>query len=196
MGRNKLERFRQNEANANVVQPGKENFEKIKGNWKSVQFKSNAPLVVELACGRGEFTVGQARVDASKNFVGVDIKGSRIWKGSTIAIAEGLENVAFLRTQIELLEDSFEEKEIDELWITFPDPRPKDRDERKRLTSPKFLEMYKKSWAGRGMYISKQIIPDFMNTLSTCLKVEKTLSFIKIRETSTNRNGKTSIMVL
>lgn len=150
MGRNKLERFRQNEENANVVQPGKDIFEKIKGNWKSMQFKSEAPLVVELACGRGEFTVGQARVDASKNFVGVDIKGSRIWKGSSIAIAEGLENVAFLRTQIELLEDSFEEKEIDELWITFPDPRPKDRDERKRLTSPKFLEMYKKIMGREG----------------------------------------------
>lgn len=144
MGRNKLERFRQNEENANVVQPGKEIFDKIKGNWKRLQFQRNAPLVVELACGRGEFTVGQARVDPAKSFVGVDIKGSRIWKGSSIAIAEGLENVAFLRTQIELLEDSFEEKEIDELWITFPDPRPKDRDERKRLTSPKFLEMYKK----------------------------------------------------
>lgn len=80
----------------------------------------------------------------------MDIKGSRIWKGSSIAIAEGLENVAFLRTQIELLEDSFEEKEIDELWITFPDPRPKDRDERKRLTSPKFLEMYKKIMGREG----------------------------------------------
>jgi tRNA (guanine-N7-)-methyltransferase len=144
MGRNKLERFRQNEENPNVVQPGKENFEKIKGAWKHLQFQREAPLVVELACGRGEFTVGQARVYPEKNFVGVDIKGSRIWKGSSIATAEGLENVAFLRTQIELLEVSFAENEIDELWITFPDPRPKDREERKRLTSARFLEMYKK----------------------------------------------------
>ena len=144
MGRNKLERFRQIEENTNVIQPGKEIFEKIKGNWKAVQFQNEAPLVVELACGRGEFTVGQARVEPEKNYVGVDIKGGRIWKGSSIAIAEGLKNVAFLRTQIELIEASFEVDEIDELWITFPDPRPKDRDERKRLTAPKFLEMYKK----------------------------------------------------
>jgi hypothetical protein len=94
---------------------------------------NNRPLVVELACGRGEFTVGLARVDASKNFIGVDIKGSRIWKGSTIAAEESLLNVAFLRTQIELLDQSFAEGEISELWITFPDPRPKDRDEKRRL---------------------------------------------------------------
>ncbi|GEO20126.1 tRNA (guanosine(46)-N7)-methyltransferase TrmB [Cyclobacterium qasimii] len=150
MGRNKLERFRQIEENTNVIQPGKESFEKIKGNWKADQFQNEAPMVVELACGRGEFTVGQARVEPNKNFVGVDIKGGRIWKGSTIAIAEGLQNVAFLRAQIELIEESFDEGEIDELWITFPDPRPKDREERKRLTSPKFLERYKKIMTPKG----------------------------------------------
>jgi tRNA (guanine-N7-)-methyltransferase len=150
MGRNKLERFRQNEENPNVVQPGKENFEGIKGEWKHLQFQNEAPLVVELACGRGEFTVGQARVYPEKNFVGVDIKGSRIWKGSSIATDEGLENVAFLRTQIELLDASFAENEIDELWITFPDPRSKDRDERKRLTSARFLEVYRKIMDPKG----------------------------------------------
>ncbi|MDN3690198.1 tRNA (guanosine(46)-N7)-methyltransferase TrmB [Cyclobacterium jeungdonense] len=143
MGRNKLERFRQNEANPNVVQPGKERFEKIKGNWKELQFQNNHPLVVELACGRGEFTVGLARHYPEKNFVGVDIKGSRIWKGSSQASEEGLENVAFLRTQIENLEASFAPGEVDELWITFPDPRPKERDEKRRLTSPRFLQIYR-----------------------------------------------------
>ncbi|AWW28802.1 tRNA (guanosine(46)-N7)-methyltransferase TrmB [Echinicola strongylocentroti] len=143
MGRNKLARFKANEENRNVVQEGKEIFEHIKGNWRTDQFKNEQPIVVELACGRGEFTVGLAREYPEQNFIGVDIKGARIWKGSTIAIQEGLENVAFLRTQIELLDRFFAEKEISELWITFPDPRPRDGDEKKRLTSPRFLEMYK-----------------------------------------------------
>ncbi|MBD8489362.1 tRNA (guanosine(46)-N7)-methyltransferase TrmB [Echinicola sp. CAU 1574] len=151
MGRNKLARFKANEENRNVVQEGKEIFERIKGNWGKEQFHNDQPLVVELACGRGEFTVGLAREYPEQNFIGVDIKGSRIWKGSTIAIAEGLENVAFLRTQIELLERFFDEKEIDELWITFPDPRPRDGDEKKRLTSPRFLEMYKPMIKGDGI---------------------------------------------
>jgi tRNA (guanine-N7-)-methyltransferase len=143
MSRRKLQRFQENEVNRNVVQPGKDVFDKIKGNWNSIQFENNNPIVVELACGRGEFTVGLARHYIRKNFIGVDIKGSRIWKGSTIAISEGLENVAFLRTQIQLLEKSFSPNEISELWITFPDPFPRDGDEKRRLTSPKFLEMYK-----------------------------------------------------
>lgn len=143
MGRNKLARFKQNEENNNVIQEGKPFFEEIKGNWKSTQFKNENPIVVELACGRGEFTVGLARENSSQNFIGVDIKGSRIWKGSTIAISEGLDNVAFLRTQIEQLDKFFGASEIHELWITFPDPRPREGDEKKRLTSPRFLEMYK-----------------------------------------------------
>jgi tRNA (guanine-N7-)-methyltransferase len=143
MSRRKLERFKQNEQSRNVIQPGKELFETIKGKWKSVQFENQNPIVVELACGRGEFTVGLAREYPGSNFIGVDIKGSRIWKGSTIAIAEGLYNVAFLRTQIQLLDRYFDKDEIAELWITFPDPFPREGDEKRRLTSPKFLEMYK-----------------------------------------------------
>lgn len=143
MGRKKLERFKQNEINRNVVQQGKDIFDHIKGAWNKEQFQNDHPLTVELACGRGEFTVGLARQYPERNFVGVDIKGSRIWKGSTIAIAEGLENVAFLRSQIEVLDKFFDQEEIDELWITFPDPRPREGDEKKRLTSLKFLDMYK-----------------------------------------------------
>ncbi|EON76717.1 tRNA (guanine46-N7-)-methyltransferase [Lunatimonas lonarensis] len=143
MGRKKLERFRQNEENRNVVQPGKDLYEKIKGCWNDF-FGNDHPITVELACGRGEFTVGLARNYPNRNFIGMDIKGSRIWKGSTMAIQENLPNVAFLRGQIERLEDFFGEGEISELWITFPDPRPKDRDEKRRLTSPRFLEMYEK----------------------------------------------------
>ncbi|NVJ86082.1 MAG: tRNA (guanosine(46)-N7)-methyltransferase TrmB [Algoriphagus sp.] len=143
MSRKKLVRFKANEENPNVIQAGKPIFEEIKGNWKNGQFLNEYPLVVELACGRGEFTVGLARVFPEQNFIGVDIKGSRIWKGSSTATAEGLQNVAFLRTQIQQLDKFFAPGEIDELWITFPDPFPRDGDEKRRLTSPRFLDMYK-----------------------------------------------------
>ena len=136
-------RFKANEENPNVVQEGKPIFEEIKGQWRSRQFQNQNPLVVELACGRGEFTVGLAQVFPHQNFIGVDIKGSRIWKGSSTATEEGLENVAFLRTQIQLLDKFFDQGEIDELWITFPDPFPRDGDEKRRLTSDRFLDMYR-----------------------------------------------------
>ncbi|MEX2592782.1 MAG: tRNA (guanosine(46)-N7)-methyltransferase TrmB [Anditalea sp.] len=151
MGRNKLARFKQNEINRNVVQEGKDIFTRIKGHWNKEQFQNNQPLVVELACGRGEFTVGMARVIPNQNFIGVDIKGSRIWKGSITALEEDLNNVAFLRSQIETLDDFFDVGEISELWITFPDPRPREGDEKKRLTSPRFLDMYKLMIKKRGI---------------------------------------------
>ncbi|TDK48161.1 tRNA (guanosine(46)-N7)-methyltransferase TrmB [Algoriphagus formosus] len=143
MSRKKLVRFKANEENPNVVQEGKPIFEEIKGQWRARQFQNQNPLIVELACGRGEFTVGLARVFPHQNFIGVDIKGSRIWKGSSTATEEGLENVAFLRTQIQLLDKFFDQGEIDELWITFPDPFPRDGDEKRRLTSDRFLDMYR-----------------------------------------------------
>ncbi|MCH7409828.1 tRNA (guanosine(46)-N7)-methyltransferase TrmB [Belliella sp. DSM 111904] len=143
MGRNKLQRFKENEENRNVIQSGKPIFENIKGKWNTDQFQNENPIVVELACGRGEFTVGLAREYPAQNFIGVDIKGSRIWKGSKTALEEGLENVAFLRTQIQQLSEFFDTEEISELWITFPDPFPRDGDEKRRLTSPRFLDMYK-----------------------------------------------------
>ena len=142
--KSKLERFRQNTERRNVIEPGKPIFEQIKGKWQEMYFKNGHPITVEMGCGRGEYTVGLARLFPERNFVGVDVKGSRIWKGSSIADAEGLDNVAFLRIRILDIDKYFAEGEADEIWITFPDPRPKDRDVKRRLTSPRFLDLYKK----------------------------------------------------
>ncbi len=137
-------RFADNERAANVIQPGKPLFATLKGQWQPAYFKNDHPLTLELACGRGEYTVGLARLFPQRNFVGVDIKGDRLWKGSQAALAEGLANVGFLRTFVHNLEDFFAEDEVAEIWLTFPDPRPKDRDERRRLTHKRFMETYKK----------------------------------------------------
>lgn len=139
----KQERFKIIEERSNVIEPSKPVYQTIKGNWCS-HFKNSLPITVELACGRGEYSVGLGKFFPMRNFIGVDIKGERIWKGSTLALEQNLNNVSFLRTQILLLENFFSEAEIDEIWITFPDPRPRKRDIKRRLTSPRFLEIYKK----------------------------------------------------
>ncbi|MEO9804857.1 MAG: tRNA (guanosine(46)-N7)-methyltransferase TrmB [Reichenbachiella sp.] len=144
MGRKKLERFQDNAERYNVVQDGKDNFGRLIGKWRTEHFKNDHDLVVELGCGRGEYTVGLGEKIQDKNFVGVDIKGSRIWVGSSYALENGLNNVAFLRTQIELLDKHFGEQEISEIWVTFPDPRPKDKDEKRRLIAPRYLDTYRK----------------------------------------------------
>ena len=119
-------------------------YERICGHWNSLFFNNERPITLELACGRGEYTVGLAKLFPDRNFVGVDIKGERIWKGSTWAVEEALSNVGFLRTQILMIERFFQPGEVDEIWLTFPDPRPRKRDVKRRLTSPRFFEMYKK----------------------------------------------------
>jgi tRNA (guanine-N7-)-methyltransferase len=143
MSRKKLERFRSNTESANVIESGKEIYTNIKGKWRAFFGNANE-LVLEVGCGRGEYTTGLAALYPHKNFIGTDIKGSRIWKGSTVANQSNMNHVAFLRTMIQNLEDFFEEGELDEIWITFPDPRPKDTEIRLRLTNERFLTMYKK----------------------------------------------------
>ncbi len=141
--RQKQKRFSENFARKNVLEPGKELYEKIKGNWRSTMFGNENDLVVELGCGKGEYTIGLSRVFPDRNFIGIDIKGDRIWVGSKTAEDEKLTNVAFLRTQLLYFEKFFEEGEVSEMWLTFPDPRPRDRDEKRRLTFPRYLNLYK-----------------------------------------------------
>ena len=119
-------------------------FINIKGRWRVSQFKNDNPVVLELGCGRGEYTIGFARQITHKNFIGIDIKGSRLWAGAKIADDEDLINAAFLRIQLHQLDDFFEEEEVDQIWIIHPDPRPKKRDIRRRLTNPRYLDLYKK----------------------------------------------------
>lgn len=140
----KLERFRIIEARDNVIERTKDIYDSIKGKWRTSYFKNDNPITLELACGRGEYSVNLAKRFPEKNFIGVDIKGERIWKGSTLALENQLTNVAFLRTPILLIESFFEPGEIDEIWITFPDPRPRKRDIKRRLTSPRYMNIYKK----------------------------------------------------
>lgn len=140
----KQERFTIIKDYQNVIEPSKPAYKDIKGRWREDFFKNSNPITLELACGRGEYTIGLARLFPEKNFIGVDIKGERLWKGSSIALEESLMNAAFLRTQILLIENFFEPAEVSEIWLTFPDPRPRKRDVKRRLTSPRFIEIYKK----------------------------------------------------
>ncbi len=146
--KNKLKRFKENETFANVVQPSRdaifEGTTELKGNWNKDFFKNDNPIVLELGCGKGEYSVSLARKHPDKNFIGVDIKGARFWRGAKTALEEGLNNVGFLRIQIELVDRLFEENEVDEIWITFPDPQIKYKRTKHRLTNPDFLAMYRK----------------------------------------------------
>ncbi len=144
MSRNKKLRYAQNAESDLVLEPGKELFEVIKGNWNKLFFDNSNDIVVEFACGRGEYTTNLASRQPNRNFIGVDIKGARLWMGCKEVKNSDLQNVGFLRTDILMAQELFAENEVSEIWITFPDPRPKARDEKKRLTSPRFLEMYKK----------------------------------------------------
>ncbi|MCB0468893.1 MAG: tRNA (guanosine(46)-N7)-methyltransferase TrmB [Aequorivita sp.] len=146
--KNKLKRFRDNETFSNVVQPSREevlgNSLKLKGNWRKDFFKNKNPLVLELGCGKGEYSVNLAKTNPDVNFLGIDIKGARFWKGAKTALEKGLHNVGFLRTQIELVDHIFDENEVDEIWITFPDPQIKYKRTKHRLTNQDFLRKYKK----------------------------------------------------
>lgn len=153
--KNKLKRFRENESFENVVQPSREEITEsiypLKGNWNRDFFKNDNPIVLELGCGKGEYSVALAREYPQKNFLGIDIKGARFWRGAKTAFEEGLENVGFMRTQIELIDQIFAEGEVDEIWITFPDPQIKYKRTKHRLTNSDFLQKYKEVLKPGGM---------------------------------------------
>ncbi len=146
MGKDKLRRFAENLTFECFVQPEFDDiFHKdhpLKGNWRKEFFKNDNPIVLELGCGKGEYTVALAKNDNDRNYIGVDIKGARMWRGAKSATESGMKNVGFLRTRIEFILSFFAPGEIDEIWITFPDPQLKTRRAKKRLTAPPFLEFY------------------------------------------------------
>ena len=153
MGKGKLKKFRENETFSCLVQPTTEEVlhcdHPLKGRWKSEMFHNDHPIVLELGCGKGEYTVALGERFPDKNYIGIDIKGARLWKGAKYATQQSLGNVAFLRTRIEFIESLFAPGEIDEIWITFADPQ--ERKPRKRLTHPRFLESYRRILAPGGI---------------------------------------------
>lgn len=146
--KNKLKRFKENETFTNVFQPTREEVVgdqfPLRGKWSSDFFKNDNPIVLELGCGKGEYSVGLAERFPEKNFIGIDIKGARFWRGAKTAVESGMNNVAFVRTQIELINHIFAEYEVSEIWITFPDPQIKYKRTKHRMTNAEFLERYKK----------------------------------------------------
>lgn len=166
MARQKLVQYAHNFMVENILQEGKELYANIRGKWNELFFKNNNPIVAELGCGRGEYTTGLAQHFPDKNFVGVDIKGNRLWKGSVDALENNLTNVGFLRTYINNLDYFFDANELSEIWITFPDPRPKGYDRHRRLTSAKFMTMYQKILNPNGIvHLKTDSEPLFENTL-------------------------------
>jgi tRNA (guanine-N7-)-methyltransferase len=153
--KNKLKRFKENETFTNVFQPTREEVVAdqfpLKGKWNRDFFKNDHPIVLELGCGKGEYSVGLAQRSPTKNFIGIDIKGARFWRGAKTAVENGLHNVAFVRTQIELIEHCFAANEVSEIWITFPDPQIKYKRTKHRMTNAAFLDNYKKILKPNGL---------------------------------------------
>jgi tRNA (guanine-N7-)-methyltransferase len=155
VGKNKVARWRELTSFDNVIQPeigevsGKDH--PVKGRWNKEIFKNENPVVLELGCGKGEYTVGLATRFPDKNYIGIDIKGARMWRGAKTSNEMKLPNVAFLRTRIEFINSFFRTEEVDEIWITFPDPHPGRRNSNKRLTSPWYLNSYRQFLKNNGI---------------------------------------------
>lgn len=153
--KNKLKRFSENETFDNVFQPTRDEVVgdqfPLKGKWNKEFFKNDNPIVLELGCGKGEYSVGLAERFPEKNFIGIDIKGARFWRGAKTAVETGMNNVAFVRTQIELIHHIFTQNEVSEIWITFPDPQIKYKRTKHRMTNSAFLDNYKKILKPNGL---------------------------------------------
>ena len=155
MTRRKLEHYKFSAEAANVIEAGKPLYTTVKGNWNKSYFQNDNPIVAELACGKGEYTIGLGKQFPEKNFIGMDIKGDRIARGSLIAMENGLTNVAFLRAGIQYADEFFADQELSEIWVIHPDPQVRDRDENKRLTNPTFLARYARYLKPGGMFYLK-----------------------------------------
>lgn len=155
MGQKKLQRFSEIKTFSNVL----EYPENIQGKWNGF-FQNKNPIILELACGKGEYAVGLAKLHPEKNFIGVDIKGNRLWVGAKFSLENHLKNVAFLRTQIDKISQYFLKDEVDEIWITFPDPQLRFSKAKKRLTHPKFLRLYQQILKADGKIHLKTDSPD------------------------------------
>ena len=163
MGRQKLKRFEENKILNNLFQPTWEDLQAgffLKGKWRELYFKNENPIVLELGCGKGEYTLGLAEAFPDKNFIGMDLKGSRLWVGCKASVEKGLANTAFIRRHISGIEYLFDKDEADEIWITFPDPHLKERMSNKRLTSPEFLARFSKILKKGGLIHLKTDSPE------------------------------------
>jgi tRNA (guanine-N7-)-methyltransferase len=166
MGQKKLLRFAQIKEFSNVLEYPKD----VSGTWNNI-FNNNHPIVLELACGRGEYAVGLGEMFPENNFIGVDIKGNRMYLGSKKALDKQLNNIRFLRTQIEMLPDYFKQAEVDEIWITFPDPQLRTSKAKKRLTHPRFLRLYQKVLKKNGVIHLKTDSPHLFEFTLTVAKM-------------------------
>ena len=173
--KNKLIRFKENDTFENVFQPTRQevtdNKFALKGKWNTDFFKNNNPITLELACGKGEYALGLGTLYPQRNFIGIDIKGNRIWRGAKTALAQGLSNVAFLRIEIDQLADYFKSNEVSEIWITFPDPQLRVSKAKKRLTHPKFLRIYKSVILPTGLIHLKTDSPDLYHFTKTVINL-------------------------
>lgn len=186
--RNKLQKFAELLTFSNVY----ENFDagqpqltgdngesiNLKGKWASDHFKNANPITLELACGRGEYSLGLSRLHPDRNFIGVDVKGARIWKGASIALEEGLQNVAFLRTRIEQIDHFFAPEEVNEIWITFPDPFLKDKKSNRRLTAANFLKEYRKFLQKDGFIHLKTDSPELYEFTLETIKEDSSIQLL------------------
>ena len=183
MGKGKLAKFAEMETFSNVFQYPFSVVDNVpfemKGHWREQYFKNNHPVVLELGCGKGEYTVELARLYPEMNFIGVDIKGARMWTGAKQALEAGLKNVAFLRTNIEIIDRFFAESEVQEIWLTFSDPQMKNA--HKRLTSTFFLNRYRKFLVDGGI-VHLKTDSNFLFTYTTCMVKENKLPVVFLTE--------------
>jgi tRNA (guanine-N7-)-methyltransferase len=179
VGKNKLARWTELASYDNVIQPlitdVSDKNHPIKGKWNQQLFKNMNPIVLELGCGKGEYTIGLAKAFPQNNYIGIDIKGARMWRGAKTSNELNMPNVAFLRTRIEFINSFFSEDEVDEIWITFPDPHPGRRNANKRLTSPWFLNSYRHFLKNNGLIHLKtdnKELYDFTTSVLSCNGLE------------------------